>query len=337
VRLLWLALLLAGCVSAPHVNAPITVGASSAWPLLSPVSLQQTRRVTQVLRGDYADNSFTLRSVVTVDAQQLTVIGLTSMGLRAFTLKYDGHNLAEERAPQVPESLQSRQLLNDLQLAFWPLATLQQAWQAQGGAVSEPYPGTRRLHRAGVLLVEVHYAADAWNGRVWLRHFDTPYSLFIETSPMPEFSMSQLLPHEGSMLLIDELLRRDDEVIITTLTIRTDSTFCDGVSGVPAWVGMEYMAQTACAYLGVAEARAGKAASISLLLGTRSYRASVPVFTIGTRLVISAHLLVRDDDDLVVFQCRIRDADTQAELAVGDIKAIRPASVHALIEEQLHG
>lgn len=174
-------LVLAGCVSTPRAHAPDGV---IGWPLLSPASLMQSHQVSQVLRGDYADNSFSLRSVVTVDAQQLTVIGLSSMGLRAFTLKYDGHNLSEQRAPQVPDSLQARQLLNDLQLAFWPLPALQQAWQAAGGEVTEPYPGTRRLKRANTLLAEVHYAADPWNGRVWLRHFDYPYSLYIESSPL---------------------------------------------------------------------------------------------------------------------------------------------------------
>jgi hypothetical protein len=174
-----------GCASTPHAPAPAP--ASRDWPLLSPASLQQTVQVTQVLRGDVGesgDQTFTLRAVVTVNAQQLTVIGLTAMGLRAFKLQYDGQNLTEERAPQVPEALDSRQLLNDLQLAYWPLPVLQAGWQAAGGEVREPWPGTRRLYRAGQLLAEVHYAADPWQGRLWLRHFDFPYSLVIESTPL---------------------------------------------------------------------------------------------------------------------------------------------------------
>lgn len=153
----------------------------------------------------------------------------------------------------------------------------------------------------------------------------------------PEFEMSQLLPHEGRMLLLDELIERSDDGIVTALLIRPDSVLCDGVNGVPAWVGMEYMAQTACAYSGVDEARAGKQPSISLLLGTRSYQAQVPLFPLGTRLLVTARLLMRDDDDLVVFQCSIHDAATNRQLAVGDIKAIRPTDIQALIEGQVHG
>ncbi|MGC3979837.1 MAG: hypothetical protein QM808_01080 [Steroidobacteraceae bacterium] len=153
----------------------------------------------------------------------------------------------------------------------------------------------------------------------------------------PEFQMTQILPHEGRMLLIDELLEQHDEGIVTALTIRADSVMCDGVTGVPAWVGMEYMAQTACAYSGVNQARSGEQPSISLLLGTRSYKALVPVFALGARLIVDARLIVRDDDDLAVFDCSIRDAATNAELARGDIKAIRPKNLQALIDEQLCG
>lgn len=153
----------------------------------------------------------------------------------------------------------------------------------------------------------------------------------------PELQMPQVLPHEGRMLLLDQLLEQHEDGIVTALTIRPDSVLCDGVTGVPSWVGMEYMAQTACAFSGVNRVRAGLQPGISLLLGTRSYKVTVPVFAIGARLIVSARLLVRDENDLAVFQCDIRDADSGAELASGDIKAIRPADIHQLIEEQVHG
>ena len=150
------------------------------------------------------------------------------------------------------------------------------------------------------------------------------------------YSIEQVLPHTGRMRLLDELLDHTDEGITTALTIRADSVLCDS-NGVPAWVGMEYMAQTACIYSGVRLLDAGQKPAISALLGTRSYKVQVPSFAIGTRLIVDARLVVRDDDDLAVFACSIRDAATQTELAVGDIKAIRPANIHELIKEQLRG
>lgn len=180
-------LVLSGCAVTPRIHplahTPMHTD-SSAWPLLSPAALGATQQVTQLLRGEFGEQQFNLRCVVTVNAEQLSVIGLTSMGMRAFTLRYDGTQLSEERAPQLPDALQAARLLNDLQLAYWPLPALQQAWQPLGAEVSEPYPGTRRLRRAGKLLAEVHYAADPWHGRVWLRHIEHGYNLYIESSAL---------------------------------------------------------------------------------------------------------------------------------------------------------
>jgi hypothetical protein len=179
-----------GVASGTAKSAPVGSGVGSdetpALPLLGPASLGQPHGVAQLLRGEYGDNVFTLRCVIRVDAQQLTVVGLTALGLRAFTLRYDGQHLDEERASQMPAEPSGAGLLNDLQLVYWPLATLQQAWHTVGVDVSEPWPGTRRLKRGGALLAEVHYAADPWNGRIWLRHFDHPYDLYIESSPLEQ-------------------------------------------------------------------------------------------------------------------------------------------------------
>ena len=149
-----------------------------------------------------------------------------------------------------------------------------------------------------------------------------------------ELTIAQVLPHEGRMLLLDELLSHDDASIVTAVNIHRDTVMCDGGQGVPAWVGMEYMAQAACAYSGVYEVRAGDKPKISLLLGTRSFKAQVPAFPIGSRLIVSAQLVMRDDDDLAVFKCRIESKGQ--EWATGDIKAIRPANINVLIQEQLN-
>jgi len=175
-----LSMLLSSCISAPQA----VVATTQSLPLLSPASLSASHQVNQVLHGEYAGKSFSLRCVVTVDALKLSVICLTGMGMRAFTLTYDGKNLSEQRAPQVPDSLQASRLLNDLQLAFWPLSELQKSWVGAGLQVTEPYPGTRRVMHDGKVIVEVHYSNDPWQGRVWLDQNELGYGLFIESSAM---------------------------------------------------------------------------------------------------------------------------------------------------------
>ena len=143
------------------------------------------------------------------------------------------------------------------------------------------------------------------------------------------FKMTEVLPHEGRMLLLDEMLDAGPEHVTCAVTIRSDTMFCDGVNGVPSWVGLEYMAQTACTYSGIEEAREGKRPSIGLLLGSRRYKAEAPYFPIGTTLRVHAELLLRDESDLVAFACTIADGDRV--LAHGDVKAYRPKDVFAVV------
>jgi hypothetical protein len=137
-----------------------------------------------VLRGAFADREVTLQCAVNATPANVTVVGLTVLGLRAFTIKYDGARVDAERAPQVPEFFRPEQLINDFQLVFWPLPALQKAFEGTEWRVTEPHAGTRRLRQGDKLIAEVHYAdLDPWAGRVWIVHFDVPYSIGIESRP----------------------------------------------------------------------------------------------------------------------------------------------------------
>lgn len=174
------AVLLCGCAA----SIPRQASLVETWPLLAPSSVVP-HSVRQVLHGAFGDREVQLQSVINANPDEVTVIGVTAMGLRAFTLKYNGKELHEERAAAMPAFVNGRQLLNDVQLAFWPMAALQAALRPAGWEISEPFAGTRRLRRQGRLIAEVHYAdADPWSGRLWLSNFAYGYSLFIESSPV---------------------------------------------------------------------------------------------------------------------------------------------------------
>jgi hypothetical protein len=138
-----------------------------------------------VLRGAFGAREVTLQCAVSATPTNISIVGLTALGLRAFTIKYDGVRVQAERAPQVPEFFKPEQLLNDFELVFWPLESLQQALAGTEWRVSEPHVGTRRLRFGERLIAEVHFAdADPWSGRAWLVHFDVPYTISIESRPL---------------------------------------------------------------------------------------------------------------------------------------------------------
>ena len=137
--------------------------------------------------------------------------------------------------------------------------------------------------------------------------------------------VADFLPYGDRMRLLDELLDHGPEHVTCGVTIHSGSLFCDAAHGVPAWVGLEYMAQTVCAFSGVEEVRAGLEPTIGLLLGTRNYRCEVEWFPVGATLRVHADLLMRDENDLVAFACTIHEGERL--VARGDVKAYRPKNV----------
>ncbi|WP_315982756.1 hypothetical protein [Aliamphritea spongicola] len=69
---------------------------------------------------------------------------------------------------------------------------------------------------------------------------------------MSEYSVSQLVPHSGKMSLLDEIIDYGDEWLEASVRIHAGAMFADD-KGVPAWVGLEYLAQAVGAYAGLQE------------------------------------------------------------------------------------
>jgi predicted hotdog family 3-hydroxylacyl-ACP dehydratase len=97
--------------------------------------------------------------------------------------------------------------------------------------------------------------------------------------------IGELLPHGPAMTLIDRIVRYDAARTIATAMVSERNPFYDG-AGVPAWVGLEYMAQAVAAHAGLAARLRGHAPAVGFLLGTRAYSSKVSTFPAGAILTI---------------------------------------------------
>lgn len=171
--------MLCGCAT----TSSMPMSALQAMPVLPPSSLGQIRSERQIVHAAYADQTATMQCVLEIAPQRLQLIAVNAMGLRLFSVRVEGEQVTVERAPGVPEQIDPARILADVQLAYWPLATLQRAYADSGWNVSEPFAHTRRLTRDGRLISEVHYAAnarDVWKQRLWLSNVAFGYTLGIE-------------------------------------------------------------------------------------------------------------------------------------------------------------
>jgi predicted hotdog family 3-hydroxylacyl-ACP dehydratase len=149
--------------------------------------------------------------------------------------------------------------------------------------------------------------------------------------PLPP--VGELMPHAGSMRLIDELLYADDVCGVARATVRATQLFVDD-AGMPAWIGIEYMAQTVAAWGGMqARMHGASGAAAGFLLGSRRYACDVAAFPVGSVLTIRVQLEMSDGDGLSLFACTL-DQDG-AEVARATVSVYAPTDARAFLEGPL--
>ena len=135
--------------------------------------------------------------------------------------------------------------------------------------------------------------------------------------------VEQFVPHRGTMSLLSRLVEIDANQAMAEVDI-TPATLFARDHGVPAWVGIEYMAQTIAAWAGARARSAGREPGIGFLLGSRRYSSEQAEFTFGQTLRVSARCELIGDSGLGQFACRISDATTGATIAEAMVSVFEP-------------
>jgi len=89
------------------------------------------------------------------------------------------------------------------------------------------------------------------------------------------------------MRVIDTLIDVNDATAITQCIVRADHIFYDAtVGGIPAWFGIELMAQTVAVFAGFQNPSPTPA--IGLLLSVRQFSSTLAYYPLGTTLTLKA-------------------------------------------------
>ncbi|ALL66082.1 3-hydroxydecanoyl-[ACP] dehydratase [Paraburkholderia caribensis MBA4] len=139
-----------------------------------------------------------------------------------------------------------------------------------------------------------------------------------------------ILPHRGTMLLVDGVSACGDEALTAYASVRGDAWYADEDGAMPAWIGIELMAQGVAAHVALLAMRAGGRARPGVLLGTRSYQAHVSAFARDARLTIDVQEVLRSDAGHSAYECTIDHDGTRYADAV--IKVFQPGDFHTFIE-----
>lgn len=156
----WLAvcaLLLCACA-----NKNVEEGRPQAWlkpgvkvtlpaPGITPSFNEQ-----QLLTGTFNGQQQSLLVMLNGDEQQLTLVGLSSIGIRLFLVTYDARGIHTEQSIVLPQLPPASQVLADIMLSHWPLAR----WQSQlpkGWSLRDVGDKRQLTDNKGNLITEIRY------------------------------------------------------------------------------------------------------------------------------------------------------------------------------------
>lgn len=146
--------------------------------------------------------------------------------------------------------------------------------------------------------------------------------------------IEQLLPHRPPMLLINRLVQTQGATTVCEVTIGSHSMFLQA-AGVPAFVGIEYMAQTVAAHGGYLSYLAGQPIVVGLLLGTHRLETHCQFFEFGQSFHIAAtHIWGKHE--LMRFRCAITHAASDVSLQRAELNVFKPVALQPYLEENGH-
>ena len=120
---------------------------------------------------------------------------------------------------------------------------------------------------------------------------------------------SEFVLHRKPMLLLDRLIDIEPGYVLCDWKVLESNEFFAPGYGVPAYIGVEYMAQSIAVYAGARARVHGLFPPLGFLLGTRHYQTTIQYFKLDVTYRVVCRELIRDPDGMGSYECRIMHHD----------------------------
>ena len=167
-------LLLAGCA------AQKTAPAARLGLKLAPAALGEAISLQQHLTVQRNGRTDELDAAIEVDPAHIEMVGL-AFGQRVLSVSYDGKDLKTWRHVMLPSQVRAEDVLEDMQLALWPVeavaAALPAGWRIEEAGLQ------RRLYLGQELVTTIAYGAQPrWSGTIEMDNLRYKYRLTIQAA-----------------------------------------------------------------------------------------------------------------------------------------------------------
>jgi predicted hotdog family 3-hydroxylacyl-ACP dehydratase len=143
-----------------------------------------------------------------------------------------------------------------------------------------------------------------------------------------ELPIDEFIVHRLPMRLLDRIIAVGENDAVAETVVHADNPFFEPGRGLPAYVGLEMMAQAIALIDGGKRRNSGLPANIGFLLGCRRYISKRASFAENEKLTVAA-TMVFGDSAMFAFDCRLNDE--QGEVATANLKVYAPADPQAFL------
>jgi predicted hotdog family 3-hydroxylacyl-ACP dehydratase len=150
----------------------------------------------------------------------------------------------------------------------------------------------------------------------------------MQRTPPP---IQDILPHRHGMLLVERILSWD--AARASVSAKPDAAgWYAEAGGMPSRIGIELMAQAIATHVGVTAWERGEPPRKGVLLGARSYRATLAHFPAGNDLTVTAVKAFSDESGMGAYDATI--ALDGSEVAKARIIVFEPPDFEAFVAAQ---
>lgn len=132
-----------------------------------------------------------------------------------------------------------------------------------------------------------------------------------------------LIPHRPPMLLINQVVSVSSVESKALVIMDEQTPFYQSNVGVPTWIGLEYMGQTAALIAGFQQRERITKPHLGFLMGSRKYQTDVDYFELGENLIISCQEAALVGESLATFNCTISTRKSERTLAKAVLSVFR--------------
>ena len=130
--------------------------------------------------------------------------------------------------------------------------------------------------------------------------------------------IEKVIPHRGRMIFLTGIVDHTKDSTTCVVEVGEDALFREPGGLVPAWVGLEYMAQCIAAHGGLRARAPGEPVKIGFFVGSRRIDVHTEGFSPGQVLEVRANHLL-GESGFFSFACSLRDRKSGALLMEGNL------------------